>query len=25
VAESMMAITLMDVWLRQRALRGREK
>ena len=24
VAESMMAITLMDVWLRQRALRGRE-
>jgi chorismate synthase len=25
VAESMMAITLMDAWLRQRALRGREK
>ncbi len=25
VAEAMMAITLMDVWLRQRALRGREK
>lgn len=25
VAEGMMAITLMDVWLRQRALRGREK
>jgi chorismate synthase len=25
VAESMMAITLMDVWLRQRALRGRER
>ena len=24
VAESMMAITLMDAWLRQRALRGRE-
>jgi chorismate synthase len=24
VAESMMALTLMDVWLRQRALRGRE-
>jgi chorismate synthase len=24
VAESMMAVTLMDVWLRQRALRGRE-
>jgi chorismate synthase len=25
VAESMMAITLMDVWMRQRALRGRER
>ncbi len=25
VAESMMALTLMDAWLRQRALRGREK
>ncbi len=25
VAESMMAITLMDAWLRQRALRGRER
>jgi chorismate synthase len=25
VAESMLAITLMDVWLRQRALRGREQ
>ena len=25
VAESMMAITLMNVWLRQRALRGRER
>ena len=25
VAEAMMAITLMDAWLRQRALRGREK
>lgn len=25
VAESMMAIVLMDAWLRQRALRGREK
>jgi chorismate synthase len=25
VAESMLAITLMDAWLRQRALRGREK
>lgn len=25
VAESMMAITLMDAWLRQRALRGRDK
>jgi chorismate synthase len=25
VAESMMAITLMDVWLRQRALRGRDR
>ncbi|MEK7824696.1 MAG: chorismate synthase [Candidatus Eisenbacteria bacterium] len=25
VAESMMAITLMDAWLHQRALRGREK
>jgi chorismate synthase len=25
VAESMMAITLVDAWLRQRALRGREK
>jgi chorismate synthase len=25
VAESMMALTLMDVWLRQRALRGRER
>ncbi len=25
VAESMLAITLMDVWLRQRALRGRER
>jgi chorismate synthase len=25
VAESMMAITLVDVWLRQRALRGRER
>jgi chorismate synthase len=25
VAESMMAVTLMDAWLRQRALRGREK
>jgi chorismate synthase len=24
VAEAMMAITLMDAWLRQRALRGRE-
>ena len=24
VAEAMMAIVLMDVWLRQRALRGRE-
>jgi chorismate synthase len=24
VAEAMMAVTLMDVWLRQRALRGRE-
>jgi chorismate synthase len=25
VAEAMMALTLMDAWLRQRALRGREK
>lgn len=25
VAEAMMAVTLMDVWLRQRALRGRER
>lgn len=25
VAEAMMAVTLMDAWLRQRALRGREK
>jgi len=25
VAESMLAITLMDVWLRQRALRGRDR
>ncbi|HET9327867.1 MAG TPA: chorismate synthase [Candidatus Eisenbacteria bacterium] len=25
VAESMMALTLMDAWLRQRALRGRDK
>jgi chorismate synthase len=25
VAESMLAITLMDTWLRQRALQGREK
>lgn len=25
VAESMMAITLMDAWLRQRAIRGRER
>jgi len=25
VAESMMALTLADVWLRQRALRGRER
>ena len=25
VAESMMAVTLMDAWLRQRALRGRKK
>jgi chorismate synthase len=25
VAESMMAVTLMDAWLRQRALRGRER
>jgi chorismate synthase len=25
VAEAMLAVTLMDVWLRQRALRGREK
>jgi chorismate synthase len=24
VAESMMTLTLMDAWLRQRALRGRE-
>jgi chorismate synthase len=24
VAEAMMAVTLMDAWLRQRALRGRE-
>jgi len=25
VAEAMMAVTLMDAWLRQRALRGRER
>ncbi|MEQ1834235.1 MAG: hypothetical protein ABL977_14400 [Candidatus Eisenbacteria bacterium] len=25
VAEAMMAIALMDAWLHQRALRGREK
>jgi chorismate synthase len=25
VAEAMMCVTLMDAWLRQRALRGREK
>jgi len=25
VAEAMLAVTLMDAWLRQRALRGRER